>query len=138
MGRIVHFEISADDPDRAAAFYRKALGWEISDFGGPERYLLVTTGPEGEAGINGAITTRAGHRQAVVNTVDVADWHAAARAVVEAGGTVLTGMTEIPGIGYFAYCTDTEGNVFGILEASSTAGREAAMSAAAEAGARSD
>jgi predicted enzyme related to lactoylglutathione lyase len=31
MGRLSHFEITADDPDRAAEFYRKAFGWELKD-----------------------------------------------------------------------------------------------------------
>jgi predicted enzyme related to lactoylglutathione lyase len=30
MPKIVHFEIPADDPQRAGAFYRHMLGWEIS------------------------------------------------------------------------------------------------------------
>ncbi len=28
---IVHFEIPADDPQRAIKFYEQALGWKISD-----------------------------------------------------------------------------------------------------------
>ena len=34
MPKIVHFEIPADDPQRAGAFYRHVLGWEISRFDG--------------------------------------------------------------------------------------------------------
>ena len=124
MGRVVHFEIAADDPDRAANFYRKAFGLEVADFGGPTRYLLATTGPEGEAGINGAITGRAEHGQAVVNTIDVENWEEAARAVRAAGGRVLSDKSPIPGVGTFAYCVDTEGNVFGILEAEPAAAAE--------------
>ncbi len=116
MGRVVHFEITADDPDRAAEFYRKAFNWEVTDWGGPSRYLLVTTGPAGEAGINGAITERQEHLQAVINSIDVDSWERAAKAVKDAGGEVLMDKTAIPGIGYFAYCVDTERNVFGILE----------------------
>jgi catechol 2,3-dioxygenase-like lactoylglutathione lyase family enzyme len=40
MSKVVRFEIPVDDPDRAAGFYRDALGWEISRFGG-EPYWLV-------------------------------------------------------------------------------------------------
>jgi hypothetical protein len=57
----------------------------------------------------------------VVISIDVDNWERAARAVVEAEGTVLTEKTAIPGVGYFAYCRDTEGNVFGILESDSHA-----------------
>jgi hypothetical protein len=40
MSKVVHFEIPIDDPDRAAGFYRDALGWDISRFG-DEPYWLV-------------------------------------------------------------------------------------------------
>jgi predicted enzyme related to lactoylglutathione lyase len=36
--------------------------------------------------------------------------------VTAAGGKVLGPKTTIPGVGYHAYCQDTEGNVFGILQ----------------------
>lgn len=122
MGRVVHFEITADEPDRAAEFYRKVFNWEITDWGGPSRYLLVSTGPADTAGINGAITERQEQSQAVINSIDVDNWDQAATAVSEAGGEVLTAKTAIPGIGYFAYCLDTERNVFGILESNPAAG----------------
>jgi predicted enzyme related to lactoylglutathione lyase len=37
-------------------------------------------------------------------------------SVKKNGGTVLTEKTTVPGVGYFAYCKDTEGNTFGIME----------------------
>lgn len=116
MGRVVHFEITADDPKRAAEFYRQAFGWEIAGWGEQFTYLLATTGPEGGAGINGAITERMDHGQAVVNSIEVETWEAGAEAVKAAGGTVLGEKTPIPGMGYFAYCRDTEGNIFGIFQ----------------------
>ena len=130
MGRVVHFEITADDPDRAAEFYRKVFNWEVADSGQPIPYMLVTTGPADKAGINGAITPRHEHLQAVVNTIDVDNWEQGAKAIVEAGGDILTKKTAITGIGYFAYCTDTELNIFGILEADPAAKAEDVLVAA--------
>lgn len=126
MGRVSHFEITADDPERAAAFYRKAFGWEFNDYGGPFKYLLATTGPKDQVGIDGAIMDRQDSKQAVINTISVDKWEAGARAVSEAGGTVLMEKTAVPGQGYFAYCKDTEGNVFGIFEADAAAGQQTA------------
>ena len=40
MAKTVHFEIPADDPQRAGMLYHDALGWEISRFG-DEPYWLV-------------------------------------------------------------------------------------------------
>jgi hypothetical protein len=37
------------------------------------------------------------------------------------GGKVTTQKTPVPGMGYFAVCTDTESNTFGIFEADETA-----------------
>lgn len=121
MGRVVHFEITAEDPDRAAEFYRKAFGWEVSDWGGPDRYLLATTGAPDKAGINGAITKRQEHLQGVINTIEVDKWETGAKAVVDAGGELITEKSAIPGIGYVAYCLDTEGNVFAMLESNPAA-----------------
>ena len=132
MGRLSHFEITADDPDRAAAFYRKAFGWEFNDWGGPFKYLLATTGPKDQVGIDGAIMPRHHTKQAVINTISVDKWEDGARAVSDAGGKVLSEKDAVPGQGYFAYCRDTEGNVFGIFEADPTAKATAPVGAAQE------
>ncbi len=39
MPKIIHFEISADDPTRASAFYERVFGWRINKWEGP-----LTTG----------------------------------------------------------------------------------------------
>ncbi len=117
MGRVSHFEITADDPQRAAEFYKKVFGWSIDKWDGTQPYWLVTTGEKTGVGINGAIMERHDSGQTVINTIDVDSWEKAAEAVKAAGGKVTTPKTPIPGVGSFAYCQDTEGNVFGIMEA---------------------
>lgn len=124
MGRVSHFEITADNPKRAAEFYEKAFGWKFNDWGGPFTYLLATTGDKDETGIDGAIMDRTDHGQAVINTITVGKWEDGAKAVNNAGGQVLMEKTAVPGQGYFAYCKDTEGNVFGIFESDPTAAQE--------------
>ena len=44
MPRVVHFEITAEDPDRAAGFYSQVFGWELTKWEGPMEYWLITTG----------------------------------------------------------------------------------------------
>ena len=124
MGRVSHFEITADNPKRAAEFYETAFGWKFNDWGGPFTYLLATTGDKDEVGIDGAIMDRSEQNQAVINTITVDKWESGADAVTKAGGKVLQPKTPVPGQGYFAYCKDTEGNVFGIFESDPTAGQE--------------
>ena len=79
MGRVVHFEIHCADLDRAERFYTEVFGWRIDHWeGGPIDYRLITTGPDEQPGINGALTERRGGigGQAVtayVNTIQVED-----------------------------------------------------------------
>jgi predicted enzyme related to lactoylglutathione lyase len=119
--RVVHFEITADDPKRAAEFYKKVFGWELNDYGGPFTYILAATGDKATPGIDGAIMDRIESKQAVVNTIDVANYEDGARAVEEAGGKVTTPKTAVPSVGWFSYYTDTEGNLFGIMQADAEA-----------------
>src|SRR5690348_9288852 len=75
MPRIVHFEIHADDPERAIGFYTALFGWEISRWGEMD-YWLIRTG-EGTPGIDGGLTRRQGppppEGQAVTSYVCTAD-----------------------------------------------------------------
>ena len=117
MGRVVHFEITADNADRAAKFYEKAFGWKIESWGGPMTYKLAATGDKAKTGIDGAIMNRSDYKQAVINTIDVPNYDQAAKAVRDAGGQVVQDKHAVPGVGWFSYCKDTEGNVFGIMQA---------------------
>jgi uncharacterized protein len=116
MGRVCHFEIPASDPDRAAEFYKKVFGWKIEKWPGPMEYWLVTTGAEGTPGINGGLLRKGAQVSTTTNTVDVTSVDDAIAAVTKAGGKQLTPKSAIPGVGYFAYCQDTEGNVFGMMQ----------------------
>jgi uncharacterized protein len=116
MPRIVHFEFLADDPDRATKFWQDTFGWTTQTFGG-QSYWLVDTG-EGDPGINGGIMRRSDFPRPVnsICTVGVDDVDAALAKVQEAGGEVVMEKFAVGGAGYSAYCTDSEGNVFGLFE----------------------
>jgi uncharacterized protein len=126
MGRVIHFEIHASDPDRAVTFYTEVFGWKVEKSQGPVDYWLATTGPDEEPGINGAILRRMGSEpssdQAVnsfVNTIQVSSLEETERTVPDAGGEQVLPRQEIPGVGLLAYFKDTEGNIFGALEPAS-------------------
>ena len=116
MSKVIHFELPADDPTRAIAFYEKVFGWTINKWEGPMDYWLITAGPDDEPGINGAITPRMMPEQVTTDTISVESVDESVKKIEEAGGRVTLPKRVIPGIGYIAYCTDTEGNVFGVLE----------------------
>jgi uncharacterized protein len=114
MPRVVHFEVHADDPERAAKFYSTAFGWKIDKWGGPIEYWMVDTG-EG-MGINGGLLKRSQPSEATVNTVSVEDIDASLKSVAAAGGKLVRPKYPIPGVGWLAYCEDTEGNQFGMMQ----------------------
>jgi uncharacterized protein len=116
MSRVIHFEIPAGEPDRAAAFYGKVFGWKFDKWAGPTEYWMVTTGTEGTPGINGGMMKKPGGITSTTNTIGVESVDAAVNAAVGAGGKNIMPKTPIPGVGYFAYCEDTEGNLFGVMQ----------------------
>jgi len=122
MSRVVHFEISVDDMQRAVTFYKTALGWEISKWQGePQEYWLVSTGNKEEPGIDGGLMLREDKFPPVVNTIDVQNLDEAIKKVVENGGAIAVDKMVVPGVGFFAYCLDTEGNMFGMMESNTDA-----------------
>ena len=117
MSRVIHFEIPASDPERAANFYRKAFGWKIEKWPGPMEYWLVTTGPEGTPGINGGLTRpREGQSAGTLNTVAVESLDQTMKKIEQRGGKICVPKMAIPKVGWLAYAEDPAGNVFGIIE----------------------
>src|SRR5438046_8805248 len=123
MPRVIHFEIHADDPDRAVAFYKTVLDWEFTKWDGPADYWLIRTGPDDQPGINGGLLRRHGptpaEMQAVnsfVSTVDVPNVDEFVGKATAAGGMVALPKMAVPGIGWLAYVKDTEGNILGRMQ----------------------
>jgi predicted enzyme related to lactoylglutathione lyase len=120
MPRVIHFEIPVDNVERAVKFYSDVFGWKIQKWG-PQDYWLVETGEKGQPGINGAMTKRMEPTTNTVNTIDVPLLDEYLTRITKGGGKVLTSKTAIPGVGYFAYCQDTEGDAIGVLQSDETA-----------------
>ena len=102
------------------AFYRKVFDWQITKFGGPQDYWLITTSADSEPGINGAILQRQGPINgdsviAYVCTIGVPDIDATITKATAQGATEALPKMAVPGIGWLVYFKDTEGNIFGIL-----------------------
>lgn len=121
MSRVIHFEIAADNPEKSAAFYTDVFDWTIQKWDGPEEYWLVTTGENGTPGIDGGLMRAQSHLPPTVNTIEVASVDAYVEKITAHGGAVAVPKTAVPGVGYFAYCKDPAGVVFGIMEPDETA-----------------
>ena len=126
MSRVVHFEIHADDPQRAVTFYHDLFDWQINKWEGPADYWLITTGPVTEPGIDGAIVQRRGPINgdsviAYVCTIDVPSVDEAIAKITSHGGTIALPKMAIPHVGWVAYAKDTEGNIFGVMQSDHSA-----------------
>ena len=122
MGRIVHFEIHADNVERAVRFYTDVFAWKITRWENND-YWMIVTGEAGTPGINGGLMPRRGPPPAegqAVNafpcTVEVDDLDAHLAKVEGAGGKTVVPKMPVPGVGWLAYCKDTEGNIVGLMQ----------------------
>lgn len=122
--RVGHFEIHADDLDRAVKFYTGVFGWEIKKWeGGQMEYWMVVTGkPDEPGGINGGMMKRPAPiggmgANAYVCTIIVDDFDAYAAKILAAGGKVAMPKMAIIGMAWQGYFMDTEQNVFGLHQA---------------------
>ena len=72
MARVVHFDISADLPEKLIPFYERIFRWKFSKWEGPMEYWMIETGPDDKPGINGGLGKRQ-EDDRVVDTIDVKD-----------------------------------------------------------------
>ncbi len=121
-GRVVHFEIPADDPARAHEFYRSAFGWSIDSMPGME-YAMVSTTPTDEHGapsapgaINGGMLARQAPVTSPVITIEVDDIDKVLETIGSLGGSSLREKQPVGDMGFAAYFTDSEGNVVGLWQ----------------------
>ena len=122
-GRVVHFEIPAEDLDRARRFYEEAFGWQTSPM--PDMpYTIVSTVPTDETtgmptepgAINGGLMKREGPFDGPMVTIDVDDIDEALATVEKLGGKTVIGRQVIGDMGFTAYFNDPEGNVVGLWQ----------------------
>jgi len=126
---IVHFEIPADQPERAAKFYRELFGWNIKRWenpGGMEYWMVETVPTDAEGrpvrqGVNGGLMRRMMPGQTPVNYIGVASVDEFVRRAERLGAKVVVPKMPVPGMGWFAQLQDTEGNVFAIWQTDAAA-----------------
>ena len=129
---ITHFEIPADDVERANAFYSQIFGWEIKKFDMPETgstagdpyYSIHATETDennmikNPGAINGGLMRRRNPAQVFMNYISVDSIEEKLSLIKEKGGDICMPKTEIaPGMGWIACFNDTEGNMMGLHEA---------------------
>lgn len=123
---IMHFEIPADDVERAKTFYEKAFGWKIKQFPMPpgQEYWGVTTRKNSEPGINGGLMKRSMPGQPFTNYITVKSIDPMIAAVQANGATIVMPKQEIGGgMGWFAIFKDPENNIMGLHQAGAAPAR---------------
>jgi predicted enzyme related to lactoylglutathione lyase len=121
---IVHFEIPADDPERAARFYRELFGWDIKKWTGaaaPEYWTISTVptddkGQPARPGVNGGLMRRQHPDHPPVSYINVEDVDEYVRKGKGLGAEQVMPKTAVKGMGWFAWLRDTEGNVFALWQ----------------------
>lgn len=128
MGRVGHFEIHADEPDRCIQFYQAVFGWQFSRWEGPIEYWLITTGPDSVPGINGGLMRRQGPSPSMgqpvnsyVCSIIVENIDQSLTAAQTHGATLVVPKMAIPNVGWLAYIVDTEGNIVGVMQEDTSA-----------------
>ncbi len=87
-----------------------------------EYWLISTVDDKGNEALYGGMMKRQmPHQQGITSYFDVKSIEEYSAKVEQLGGKVISPKRPVPGMGYFAVCTDTENNGFGIWETDNTA-----------------
>jgi predicted enzyme related to lactoylglutathione lyase len=116
MDRVSFFEFASPDPAKEKAFFSDVFGWEITQWG-EQDYWLVKTGPAEKPGIDGAIQPPPmDNAPRVVNTITVEDIDATIAKAKAAGATVAVEKMEVEKMGMLAYLMSPTGIPFGVMQ----------------------
>jgi uncharacterized protein len=122
MDSVVHFEIPAEDLERAKKFYAQNFGWHMQDM--PEmNYVIARTAEVDEkmmplmpGSINGGMMKKSPMVTGPSFAINVANIDAAIEKVKSSGGTILKDKMAVGTMGFMAYFKDTEGNVLSLWQ----------------------
>lgn len=125
MPTIEHFELPANNLERATEFYRAVFQWELERWSNSENsdkdyWFIKTMDQKGNVGISGGMMKRQSSNHQVTNYITVNSIDEFSNKIKEKGGKIIVSKTEIPDMGYFEIFLDTEGNMLGLYEAKSS------------------
>jgi len=127
MNKVQHFEVPADDMDRAKKFYAEVFDWQFEDYPMPgiEYSAIYTTEvdektrmPKEVGSVNGGLLKRGGKWLLTTPTVAVVvpDLQKSIKKIQAAGGSIMMEPQTVGGMGVYAYIKDTEGNTIGVWQ----------------------
>ncbi len=121
MPTVQHFEIAADDVQRAQEFYKKVFGWTMQRMSNPVRpeedyWTFETKDDDGNQGLSGGMMKRQSPQQTITNYVSVLSIDEYSLKINQSGGKIIIPKTKLPDMGFIAVCLDSENNMFGLFE----------------------
>lgn len=117
--RFCWYELTTTDTKGAEAFYRRVFGWQAKPFApGEPAYTVFSVGPDAFGGMAAipAEGCATGSRPCWTGYVAVDDVDAYAAKVKAAGGKVLHGPEDVPGVLRFAVVADPWGAAFNLFK----------------------
>ncbi len=120
---VSHFEIPAQDMERAARFYREVFGWSVERLpweGYPYFKVRGSAGEGQKDGIEGGLLpadVAATDHPLLVLHITEADLEDCLRKIEDAGGRIDRPAEDVGGMGRFARFRDSEGNLMGLWQA---------------------
>ena len=127
MGRVIHFEIQASNPQAMMKFFTELLGWKFTQWGDID-FWMIDTGQTDQPGINGGLMPRRGpvptegqSVNAYVCTVQVDSLDNTLTKALTLGATVAVPKMPIPGVGWLAYIKDPDGSILGLMQPDTSA-----------------
>lgn len=122
MDKVVHFEIPADDLERAKGFYKDIFGWKIEDAKEMDYTMLYTTEVDEKyttkepGAINGGMWKREKGDEKPVLVIQIPSIDEYTKKIEGKGGKILMPKMTVGDMGYYAKFSDPEGNILGMWE----------------------
>ncbi|KKS86134.1 MAG: Glyoxalase/bleomycin resistance protein/dioxygenase [Candidatus Gottesmanbacteria bacterium GW2011_GWA1_43_11] len=127
MNPVVHFEMPYTDAKRVSEFYKSVFGWGMEGQGSQmgDYILAMTTDidkktqrPKEPGAINGGFYPKNKTYGGIHFVISVDNLEKHIEIIRKAGGRISGKPMDIPGVGKFVMCKDTEGNPVGMLQPS--------------------
>lgn len=125
MDKVVHFEVPADDLQRAIAFYKNVFDWKIEKYPMPDEseYYGVHTVetdenhmPKTSGAINGGMMKKEPTAPYPIITMSVGSIEESLKKAESSGGSVVMPAANVMGMGLYARIKDSEGNIVGVWQ----------------------
>ncbi len=122
MDKVVHFEVPAEDMERAKEFYTKVFGWKIDRVPNMDYHMVSTVEtdekgmPKTSGAINGGMMMKHDDTPSPVIVIKVADIEESLKKVKASGGKVVMETQRVGDMGLYARFLDPEGNIMGVWQ----------------------